>query len=164
MEEAAQVVVVVARTQWAEVVAAARTEWAEAEVEFRMASAEADSVAAEPRTDSAGAEVRVALVAAESRTLWAAEESLTAWAAAGCVPAVGLMVGLISAVRRDQAAACMSAVDMPGAHLISVAHRMSVASNWAAGKPDQGSQQGRVPAGSVRLRRMGIGLPAVERR
>jgi hypothetical protein len=163
-EEAAQVVVVVV----------ARTEWAEAEVEFRMASAEADSAAAgEPRTDLAGAEVRVALVAAESRTLWAAEESrtvwaaeesLTAWAAAGCVPAVGLMVGLISAVRRDQAAACMPAVDMSGAHLISVAHPMSVASKWAAGKPDQGSQHGRVPAVSVRLRRMAIGLPAVERR
>jgi hypothetical protein len=154
-EEAAQVVVVVART-----------EWAEAEVEFRMASAEADSAAAgEPRTDLAGAEVRVALVAAEeSRMVWAAEESLTAWAAAGCVPAVGLMVGLISAVRRDQAAACMSAVDMSGAHLISVAHPMSVASKWAAGKPDQGSQHGRVPAVSVRLRRMAIGLPAVERR
>jgi len=148
-EEAAQVVVV----------AEARTEWPEAEVEFRMASAEA-----EPRTDSAGGEVRVALVAAESRTLWAAEESLTAWAAAGCVSAVGLMVGLISAVRRDQAAACMSAVDMSGAHLISVAHPMSVAGKWAAGKPDQGSQQGRVPAVSVRLRRMAIGLPAVERR
>jgi hypothetical protein len=74
------------------------------------------------------------------------------------------MVGLISAVRRDQAAACMSAVDMSGAHVISVAHPMSVASKWAAGKPDQGSQQGRVPAVSVRLRRMAIGLPAGERR
>jgi hypothetical protein len=58
----------------------------------------------------------------------------------------------------------MSVVDMSGAHLISVAHPMAVASKWAAGKPDQGSQQGRVPAVSVRLRRMAIGLPAVERR
>jgi hypothetical protein len=57
----------------------------------------------------------------------------------------------------------MSVVDMSGAHLISVAHPMAVASKWAAGKPDQGSQQGRVPAVSVRLRRMAIGLPAVER-
>jgi hypothetical protein len=165
-EEAAQVVVVVvvARTEWAEVVeprtewaevVEPHTEWPEAEVEFRMASAE---------VDLAAAEVRVALVAAEHRMLWAAEESLTAWAAAGCVSAVGLMVGLISAVRLGWAVACIPAVDGSGAHLISVAHPMLVAGKWAAGKPDQGSPQGRVPAVSVRLRRMAIGLPAMEKR
>jgi hypothetical protein len=171
-EEAAQVVVVVARTEWAEVVeprtewaeaVEPHTEWPEAEAEFRMASAEVDLAAAEPRTDLAGAEVRVALVAAEHRMLWAAEESLTAWAAAGCVSAVGLMVGLISAVRLGWAVACIPAVDGSGAHLISVAHPMLVAGTWAAGKPDQGSPQGRVPAVSVRLRRMAIGLPAMEK-
>jgi len=74
------------------------------------------------------------------------------------------MVDLISAVRRDWAAACMSAVDESGARLMSVAHPISVAGKWAAGKPGRGSQQGRVPTLSVRLRRMAIGLPAVERR
>src|SRR5436190_23270070 len=73
------------------------------------------------------------------------------------------MVDLISAVRRDWAAACMSAVDESGAHLMSVAHPISVAGEWAAGKPGRGSQQGRDPTLSVRLRRMARGLPAVER-
>ena len=77
--------------------------------------------------------------------------------------AVGLMVGLISAVRRGWAVACIPAVGVSGAHLISVAHPMSVAGKWAAGKPDQGSQQGRAPAVSARLRRMAIGLPAMEK-